>query len=104
MQDRQLLIEAKFFKGLADKSRLAILESITNGQKTVSDIVEATKLSQPNVSNHLACLLDCGLVTRSRDGQRAFYQLSTEEVKDLIAIMRTIVSQHSQELFDCTRY
>lgn len=104
MQDQQLMIEAKFFKGLADKSRLAILESITDGEKTVTEIVDVTHLSQPNVSNHLACLLECGLVTKSRDGQRAYYQLSTEEVKELIAKMRSIVSQHSQELYDCTRY
>jgi DNA-binding transcriptional ArsR family regulator len=104
MQEQQLLIEAKFFKGLADKSRLTILESVMDSEKTVSDIVKLTKLSQSNVSNHLACLLECGLVTRSRDGQRAYYQLSTGEVKNLIAVMRTIVSQHSQELFECTRY
>lgn len=104
MQDQQLLIEAKFFKGLADKSRLTILESVMDSEKTVSDIVKLTKLSQSNVSNHLACLLECGLVTRNRDGQRAYYQLSSDEVKNLIAVMRTIVSQHSQELFECTRY
>jgi len=46
MQEQQLLIEAKFFKGLADKSRLTILESVMDSEKTVSDIVKITKLSQ----------------------------------------------------------
>ena len=104
MQEKQLQLEAKFFKGLADKSRLAILEQLMGGDKTVGDIVEATGLSQPNASMHLACLLDCGLVQKNRDGRLMRYSLSTDEVKDLIAIMRKIVSQNAEEIFNCTNY
>lgn len=104
MQEKQLLIEAKFFKGLADKSRLAILETILDGEKTVTEIVAATQLSQPNVSMHLACLLDCGLVKKDRDGRLVNYQLSTDEVKDLIRLSRKIVSQNAEELYNCTNY
>lgn len=104
MDEKQLQVEAKFFKGLADKSRLAILETIVAGAKTVSEIVEETKLSQPNVSTHLSCLLDCGLVQKRRDGQRMFYQISSDEVTEIIKHMRNVVGQHSKEIFECTRY
>ena len=54
-------LQAKLFRGFADPSRLGILDALRNGPLTVSEIVEATSLSQPNVSNHLGCLRDCGL-------------------------------------------
>ncbi len=55
-------LKAKFFRGLADPSQLLIVDVLRDGEKTVSQIVEETGLSQPNTSTHLACLQDCGLV------------------------------------------
>ena len=56
---------AKLFRGLADSSRLAILESLRSGALSVSEIVAVTGLSQPNASNHLRCLSECGLFLQS---------------------------------------
>jgi ArsR family transcriptional regulator, cadmium/lead-responsive transcriptional repressor len=55
--------------GRCDHRRLAILERLLDGPRRVSDVVEATGLAQPNVSAHLACLWDCGLVARQRHGR-----------------------------------
>jgi DNA-binding transcriptional ArsR family regulator len=67
-------LQAKLFRGFADTSRLSILESICDGPLTVSEIVVATSLSQSNVSNHLGCLRDCGLVTATQQGRYVHYQ------------------------------
>lgn len=99
-----LQLEAKLFKGFGDPSRLSILEFLSDKPRSVSEIVVETKLSQPNVSMHLACLLDCGLVQRKKEGRNVSYNLSGEEVKEVIKKARKIVSAHSKELFDCTRY
>lgn len=104
MDTQQLAIEAKFFKGLGDKSRLAILETVLDEEKTVADIVKLTGLSQPNVSAHLACLLECGLVKRERDGQWVLYSVTSDKVAEIVSLMRTIVASHSQQLYNCTRY
>ena len=65
-------LKAKIFRGLADPSRLAILEALRSGEKRISEIVTLTGLSQPNVSGHLTCLKDCGLlVSRNADCDRA---------------------------------
>ena len=104
MDTQQLAVEAKFFKGLGDKSRLAILETVLDEEKTVADIVKATGLSQPNVSAHLACLLECGLVKREREGQWVLYGVTSEIVPEIIALMRKIVGERSKQLYDCTRY
>lgn len=100
----QLQLEAKLFRGFGDPSRLAILEAITEKPLTVSEIVKETKLSQPNVSMHLACLLECGLVRNKKEGRNSYYELSGEEVKEVIRTARKIISQHSKEIFECTRY
>ena len=57
-----LALKAKLFRGFADPSRLAILEALRSTPLNVGEIVEATGLSQSNISNHLGCLRDCGLV------------------------------------------
>lgn len=97
-------IEAKFFKGLADKSRLSILEAVMDDPKTVGDIVIQTGLSQPNVSMHLSCLLDCGLVHRTKNGREVIYSVSCHEVSKLISTMRNITKKYATELRECERY
>ena len=100
----QLNLEAKLFKSFGDSSRLAILELLSEKEKTVSEIVQETEFSQPNVSMDLSYLFGCGLVKKRKDGRNIFYQLSGEEVGEVIEVARKIISQHSKELFECTRY
>ena len=104
MKSNQTQLEAKLFKGFSDQSRLAILEVILDSPKTVSEIVKVTKLSQPNASTHLACLLDCGLVRREKRGREVLYQISVKEIKNIIQQARKILSNHSKEIYNCTRY
>jgi DNA-binding transcriptional ArsR family regulator len=66
---------ARFFHGLSDPSRVAILEQLRSGERRVVDLVAATGLSQPNVSKHLRCLLGCGLVGRDPRGRETYYAL-----------------------------
>lgn len=75
---------AKLFRGLADPSRLAILDALRAGALAVQEIVERTDLAQPNVSNHLRCLSECGLVAKERDGRFVRYRLSDVRVAALL--------------------
>jgi DNA-binding transcriptional ArsR family regulator len=84
--------QAKLFHGFADPSRLAILEALRDGPHTVGEIVVATGLSQPNVSNHLACLRDCGLVNSRPAGRFAFYQLSHSRIDRLLRLADEILA------------
>lgn len=79
-----LALRGKLFRGFADPSRLAILEALRDGTRTVSELVEATGLSQPNVSNHLACLRECGLVFSTQQGRYVRYQMSDPRVAALM--------------------
>ncbi len=99
-----LTLKAKLFRGFADPSRLAILEALRGGPLSVGEIVLATGLSQPNTSNHLACLHDCGLVAREQRGRYVYYRLSDERIAQLLATADQVLSDVATGIYQCTRY
>ena len=104
VQTQSLGLKAKLFRGFSDPSRLAILESLRGGRRTVTEIVEATGLSQSNVSNHLSCLWDCGLVAREQQGRFVRYRLSDEHVDALLRLADELLSDVAKGVYECTRY
>jgi DNA-binding transcriptional ArsR family regulator len=97
-------LRAKFFRGLADPSRLAILEALRTNAQTVGELTIATGLSQPNTSNHLGCLLECGLVTREPQGKYVIYALADARIASLVSLADEIVNAHIEQLAACVRY
>jgi DNA-binding transcriptional ArsR family regulator len=97
-------LKAKLFRGFADPSRLIILETLRDGVRTVTEIIEATGLTQSNVSNHLACLWDCGLVAREQQGRYVRYQLSDERVAALLGLGDELLADVAKGVYECTRY
>lgn len=101
---KSIEIQAKLFRGLSDPSRLSILESLRDGAMTVSEIVEETGLSQSNVSNHLGCLRDCGLVAAEQQGRFVYYELSDKRVGQLLTLADELLADVAKGVYDCTRY
>jgi DNA-binding transcriptional ArsR family regulator len=99
-----LALKAKLFRGFADPSRLAILEALREGPRAVGEIVNTTGLSQPNASNHLACLKDCGLVMSEKRGKYVHYQLSDPRVGELLTLAEALLADVAQGVYACTRY
>lgn len=97
-------LKAKLFRGLADTTRLSILEALRGGEKTTSEIVKETKHNQSNVSNHLACLLDCGLVKNRREGKHIFYNLNNKKVAKLLEESDAVLSEIVHGLYLCVNY
>lgn len=89
--------------GLADRSRLALIEHLAEGDRRVSDLVERTGLTQSNVSRHLACLWDCGLVERERRGREVHYRL-VEGLDDLLAAVDRVLELSGDRVMACPRY
>jgi DNA-binding transcriptional ArsR family regulator len=101
---KQIALQAKLFRGFSDPSRLSILEALRNGSLTVSEITQTTGLSQSNVSNHLGCLRDCGLVTVKNQGRYAYYCLSDERVNQLLQLACELLADVAEGVYECTRY
>jgi DNA-binding transcriptional ArsR family regulator len=101
---QKLGLKAKLFRGLGDSTRLSILESLREGEKPTFQIVKETGHSQSNVSNHLACLLDCGLVKNRRQGKNIFYSLGDKKVSKLLEESDAILSDIAHGIYACVNY
>lgn len=72
------------YQELGESSRRSILAELRTGPKNVSDLVKATGLKQPNVSNHLSRLKTKGIVRDSKVGRQVFYALASPEVEAIV--------------------
>lgn len=91
------------FHGFSDGSRLAIVESLLDGERRVGEIVTATGLSQPNASMHLACLWECGLVAREKRGREVYYRL-IGGIPEVFAAVDGVLEQAGSTVGACPRY
>ena len=89
---------------LADRARLGILALLRAGPVCVCEIAAALGERQNNVSNHLACLRDCGLVTAEQDGRFVYYQLSDKRVAKLLVLADELLADVAKGVYECTRY
>ena len=70
---------------LSDPIRQAILMRLSDGPAFPSELAELTRTSRSNLSNHLACLRDCGLVVAERQGRHIRYELVTTRLGSALA-------------------
>jgi DNA-binding transcriptional ArsR family regulator len=91
------------FRGLSDPSRLALIEQLARGDHRVSALAQTTGLSQPNVSKHLACLWDCGLVERERRGREIHYRL-VPGLTPLLSAADTVLATTGDRVLACPRF
>ena len=73
-------LHAEMCKTIANPRRQAILDTIRNGELTVSELIKKTGISQANLSQHLAILRSKGVVSTRRDGNNVHYSLSNLKI------------------------
>ena len=100
----ELELKAKLFRGFGDPSRLSILNALRESPLTVTQLIEITGLTQSNVSNHLGCLKECGLVAAGQSGRYVTYRLSDDRVADLITLAESLLADIARGVYECTRY
>ena len=87
LSSEMIELVAQRFQALAEPARLNILQTLRSGERTVGEIVEATELTQPNVSRHLQLLHGLGFVERRKDGVHVHYRLADEDTFQICDIM-----------------
>ena len=97
-------VAAHMFRGLGDPTRLAILTELLAGERRVVDLVETLGCSQSNVSGHLACLKDCGLVADRPEGRSVHYRLATLAVVDLLRQAEVLLGEIGERVELCENY
>ena len=71
---------ARFGRALADPIRCRILLALRQAPAYPTDLADALGISRTRLSNHLACLRDCGLVVTVPDGRRTRYELADQRL------------------------
>ena len=95
---------AALFHSLADPARLAIVRSLAGGQARVVDLTGELGLAQSTVSQHLACLRDCGLVQVRSVGRASMYSLAQPALADLLAAAEAVLAATGNAVALCPVY
>ena len=97
-------LASRLFRGLADPTRLAILQVLQAGERRVVDLVAELGTSQANVSGHLACLKDCGLVAGRAQGRANYYRLARPELAALLHAAEELLAAAGEDVALCRNY
>lgn len=82
---------ARFCRALADPIRCRILLALREAPAYPADLADSLEISRTRLSNHLACLRDCGLVVTVPDGRRTRYELADERLGHALDDLRAAV-------------
>jgi len=84
VSDEALSMIASWFRTLAEPSRLKILRALEEGgEMNITELVEATSLTQANVSRHVQSLVDAGMVGRRKEGLSVICFIADQSITDL---------------------
>lgn len=81
-----------FFRALADRTRLRVLNLMGAGEICVCFFVEILKTNQPKVSRHLAYLRRAGVVGARREGQWMHYRIVEPDDPGAARVLREVLS------------
>ncbi len=99
-----LEIETKLHGGLADPSRLAILRELRRGPLTAGQLASLVGLTPQRASNHLRCLLECGLVAIEPRGRYNVYRLAHPSVGRLLDASARVLADVAPLIEACLNY
>lgn len=71
----------RVFQALADPTRLAVVERLSEGPVATSELAAPFKMAMPSFLQHLDVLTGCGLVRSSKKGRVRTYQLAPDALK-----------------------
>ena len=63
-------------RAMADPTRSRILMTLLEGPSYPAVLAQELELSRSNVSNHLTCLRDCGIVVAEPEGRQTRYEIA----------------------------
>lgn len=92
------------FRGLSDPTRLALVRRLALGEARVVDLCAALGLGQSTVSNHLACLRECGLVDFRPQSRASVYHLTRPELMDLLVAAEGLLVATGNAVALCPTY
>lgn len=101
---KPMAVETKLFRGLADPARLRILLAVRTGSRSAGELAALLDLSPSNTSNHLLCLLECGLLKVASSGRSNLYSLADPAVDRLLDAGSALIDVVGPAVEECLNY
>ena len=93
---------ADFWQALSHPIRLRVLAALRQaGDLNVGQLVDRLGIGQGHLSNHLACLKNCGLVTTVPQGRYVYYRIADDRVPALLDLGEVIFQDHWAGVATC---
>lgn len=86
--------KAEFFKALGNPARLAILDHLRTGEKSVNELQALLVCDQSTVSQQLAVLRNRNIVESRKEGTTAYYRARDPMIYQLLDVARDIFNNH----------
>ena len=86
-------LQADVCKVIANPVRMELIDILKGGEKSVTELVEATGLQKSNISQHLSLLKSSGVAVSRRDGQSIYYSISNKKIIEACSLMREVLKE-----------
>ncbi len=90
-------IHAEMCKVFSNSTRLEILNLLRDKELSVTELIEKTKLSQVNISQHLSIMKSKGIVVSERDGKMIYYKLSNPKIIKAFDIIKEVLTERLEK-------
>ncbi len=87
-------LHAGICQTLANPKRLEVIDRLRDGEKSVTELAEAMKISQANLSQHLSVMRQKGIVATRREGLNVYYRLGNSKITKACDLMRQVLLEH----------
>jgi len=88
MSDALRQFKSEIFQGLANPTRIAIVELLRDGEMSAGKLIEKLGIEQANASQHLAVLRAKQIVVNRKAGNQVFYSIRDHALIEVLDILR----------------
>lgn len=81
MKDKTIYyLQANICKAMAHPLRMEVIDRLKEGEQSFGELCEAIGCLKPNLSQHLASMVDKGVLVQRKEGLNVYYRLSSPKV------------------------
>jgi ArsR family transcriptional regulator len=88
MSDALRQFKSEIFQGLANPTRIAIVELLRDGEMSAGKMIEKLGIEQANASQHLSVLRARQIVVSRKVGNQVFYSIRDHALIEVLDILR----------------
>ena len=94
---------AEVFKALSHPSRLAIVDTLAEGERCVAELNEAIDADMSTVSRHLSVLRNAGILSSEKRGNQVFYSLIVPCVMNFFGCVESVLQNRARQTTELLR-